>query len=345
MKELLQEMAILLGFSNELELLDFCRRERLHPAAPGVTLSPTREAYLMWLEQYQKRTVTSIEIQPPNCPSALLNWTTMLGLFQRLSPQQQEWIRHFPVSPAQWQAPGVDVVDAHCHLDMLAQRWRTSPGEALRRCIEQAPEPRMNLLAIVSNCCFPKEWCQAPRVSGELGVRVALTFGVHPRVAVGWEDRNSLQQRVESQECVAVGECGLDYIRPGRQQQRRVFRGQIRLAKSTGKPWYCIYGVRREVTMKSTWKLLGCFWRRDYHADIPFIFIVMWPAGGSTLHGSVASAMSSWGSVPKQPKLLTLRSWHGAFHSRGSAWRVMRLISIHFRAGSIRLSCCITRQD
>ena len=87
MKELLQEMAILLGFSNELELLDFCRRERLHPAAPGMTLSPTREAYLMWLEQYQKRTVTSIEIQPPNCPSALLNWTTMLGLFQRLCPQ------------------------------------------------------------------------------------------------------------------------------------------------------------------------------------------------------------------------------------------------------------------
>ena len=236
MKELLQEMAILLGFSNELELLDFCRRERLPPAAPGVTLSPTREAYLMWLEQYQKRTVTSIEIQPPNCPSALLNWTTVLGLFQRLSPQQQEWIRHFPVSPAQWQAPGVDVVDAHCHLDMLAQRWHTSPGEALRRCIEQAPEPRMNLLAIVSNCCFPKEWCHAPRVSVELGVRVALTFGVHPRVAVGWEDWNSLQQRVESQECVAVGECGLDYIRPGRQQQRRVFRGQIRLAKSTGKP-------------------------------------------------------------------------------------------------------------
>ena len=121
--------------------------------------------------------------------------------------------------------------------------------------------------------------------------------------------------------------------------------GRFDSPNQQGSPWYCTYGVRREVTMKSTWKLLVCFWRRDYHADIPFIFIVMWPAGGSTLHGSVASAMSSWGSVPKQPKLLTLRSWHEAFHSRGSAWRVMRLVSVHFRAGSIRLSCCITRQD
>ena len=238
MKELLQEMAILLGFSNELELLDFCRWERLHPAAPGVTLSPTREAYLMWLEQYQKRKVTSIEIQPPNCPSALLNRTAMLGLFQRLSPQQQEWIRQFPVSPAQWQAQGVDVVDAHCHLDMLAQRRHTSPGEALRRCIEQAPEPRMNLLAIVSNCCFPKEWCHAREflwswesewrsLSG--CILMWLWVGKIGTVfSRGWKARNAWLWE-------NVGEC-LDYICPGRQQQRRVFPGQIRLAKSTGKP-------------------------------------------------------------------------------------------------------------
>ena len=106
------------------------------------------------------------------------------------------------------------------------------------------------------------EWCHAPRVSVDLGFRVALTFGMHPHVAVGWEDWSSLQQRMYSQKCVAVGECGLDYIHPRRQQQRRVFQGRFDSPKQWGSLWHCTYGARREVMMKPTWKPLACFWRR-----------------------------------------------------------------------------------
>ena len=41
---------------------------------------------------------------------------------------------------------------------------------------------------------------------------------------------------VKSPECVAVGECGLDYTRPYPALQRTVFRRQIHLAKRTQKP-------------------------------------------------------------------------------------------------------------
>ena len=55
---------------------------------------------------------------------------------------------------------------------------------------------------------------QIPKVSPAVGVWVALTFGVHPRVVgnqVDWEQLNTL---VKSPNCVGVGECGLDYTRP-----------------------------------------------------------------------------------------------------------------------------------
>ena len=74
------------------------------------------------------------------------------------------------------------VTEGHCHLDLLADRWRVTCQQALQQVIEQAPNPRMLLQAVVSNYCFPKSWRNPSRVSAELGVRVALTFGVHPKV-------------------------------------------------------------------------------------------------------------------------------------------------------------------
>ena len=75
-----------------------------------------------------------------------------------------------------------------------------------------------------------------PRVSAELGVRVAQTFGVHPKVMdvpINWEEMDTL---FWSAECVGIGECGLDRTRPHPEQQRQVFRRQVLAAKLTGKP-------------------------------------------------------------------------------------------------------------
>ena len=178
--------------------------------------------------------------------------------------------------------------------------------------MEQAPEPMMNVLAIVSNCCFPREWCHALRVSVDLGVRMVLTFGVHPPVSVDWGDWNGLQQMVSSQECMAVGECSLEHIRPGRQQQRKVFQGHIRLAKSSRKPLVLhLRGLMRgdnEVYMEALGLLLeeGLPWRQSIYLHC---YMTNWRAR-SILLGSAASSMSFLGSAPRRPRCLTLKSWH-----------------------------------
>ena len=74
------------------------------------------------------------------------------------------------------------VIDGHCHLDMFAWEWKTSAEGAIQRTLQQALDRRMRLHAVVSNCCFPQFRRQIPQVSPAVGVRVALTFGVHPHV-------------------------------------------------------------------------------------------------------------------------------------------------------------------
>ena len=213
-----------------------------------------------------------------------------------------------------------------------------------RRCIEQAPEARMNLLAIVSNFCFPREWCHAPRVFVELGVRVALTFGVHPRVVVGWEYWSSLQQRVYNQKCMAVGECSLDYIRQGHQQQRRVFRGQIRLTKSTGKPLVLHLPGKKGGDDEAYMETLGLLLEEGLSRRNPIYlhcYVVSWwvySAWISCLSNVILGFSAKTTQISDFEKLV-------AILSSGSAWRVTRLISVHFLAGSMHHFCYITRQD
>ena len=153
---LLEELGKILGFSSGDGLFQFCVRQGLYPQEKGVQLSPTREVYLLWLEAYHQRKASAVIIQPLSCLSALLNWSTMLQLLARMPEEQRRRIRDFPVHNAVWSSPQVPVTDGHCHLDLLADRWRVTCQQALQQVIEQAPHPRMLLQAVVSNCCFPK---------------------------------------------------------------------------------------------------------------------------------------------------------------------------------------------
>ena len=202
-----------------------------------MVLSPTREVYLLWLEAYHQRKANAVIIQPLSCLSAILNWNTMLQLLLRmLEEEQRHRIRDFPLQEAIWSSPQVPVTDGHCHLDLLANCWKVTCEQAFQRVLDQAPDPRMLLQAVISNCCFPRSWQDPPRVSAELGVQVALTFGVHPKVVdvhVNWEEMDRL---VWSAECVGIGECGMDKTRLHLAKQQEVFKRQILAAKLTGKP-------------------------------------------------------------------------------------------------------------
>ena len=80
------------------------------------------------------------------------------------------------------------------------------------------------------------------------GARVWACAGVHPASALTWQEETSSRELVRllaNPLCVAVGECGLDYVYddahaqyPGatRSRQAEVFEQQLEIAVQTGKP-------------------------------------------------------------------------------------------------------------
>ncbi len=82
---------------------------------------------------------------------------------------------------------------------------------------------------------------------------LSATAGIHPHDAARATaaDLRELEALCREPECVAVGECGLDYHydRSPREVQREVFAAQARLAKSLRKP--LVVHTRRSVTSRS----------------------------------------------------------------------------------------------
>ncbi len=70
--------------------------------------------------------------------------------------------------------------------------------------------------------------------------RLYSTAGMHPHHASGYDDAsdNRIRELAKEAECVAVGECGLDYFRnfSPRDDQLRAFRAQLDIAVETGLP-------------------------------------------------------------------------------------------------------------
>ncbi|MCL2012705.1 MAG: TatD family hydrolase [Cystobacterineae bacterium] len=128
------------------------------------------------------------------------------------------------------------LIDAHCHLDVLAKgSW-----EAAKAILERAKEAGvMRIIAI-------GQW----RGEGDFGQTLALlerfpevlfaTMGIHPHEAgrVLAEDWKQWERLCAQAEVCAVGETGLDYFYKHSEpaQQREAFRKHCRVAKCWGKP-------------------------------------------------------------------------------------------------------------
>jgi len=82
--------------------------------------------------------------------------------------------------------------------------------------------------------------CREALAAAERFPQVLAAIGRHPNEATGFDDAGlaELQALAAHERCVAIGETGLDYFRDyaPREDQLRAFRGQIELARETGKP-------------------------------------------------------------------------------------------------------------
>lgn len=123
------------------------------------------------------------------------------------------------------------LVDSHCHLDV--SDFETDLAETLDR----ARNAGVN--AFIVPAIAAGRW---PHLA-ELATRHAdlhPAYGLHPMFLAEHTDSHlaALPDWLARAECVAVGECGLDYFVPGLDPDRQetVFIEHIRLAAALGKP-------------------------------------------------------------------------------------------------------------
>ena len=137
------------------------------------------------------------------------------------------------------------LIDSHAHLDF------SDYGSDLAETLSRARDAGLVHIVVIG------QWREAGELqpgsrSGMAGALDAIelarrdrsflsaTAGIHPHDAVRAtdEDLRELEEICRGSDCVAVGECGLDYHydRSPREVQREIFASQVRLAKSLRKP-------------------------------------------------------------------------------------------------------------
>lgn len=128
------------------------------------------------------------------------------------------------------------LIDSHAHLDF-------PDFEDLDATVQRAREAGLVHVVVIG------QWREGPGIEGaaeaaRLAARdrgfFSATAGIHPHDArhATESDFVRLEEICAAPDCVAVGECGLDYHydRSPRAVQREVFVRQLRLARKLGKP-------------------------------------------------------------------------------------------------------------
>jgi TatD DNase family protein len=122
------------------------------------------------------------------------------------------------------------IIDTHCHLD--DNRYRDDIDKVVQRAKDNGVE------RFIIPGADPKSLKRAVELSQKYQ-EIYFAVGVHPYDAKHY-DRKALEEFIEHDKCVAVGECGLDYYRlpntkdkieEEKQLQKAVFIDQVELSK------------------------------------------------------------------------------------------------------------------
>lgn len=140
-----------------------------------------------------------------------------------------------PPSPEPLTTP---ILDAHTHLDAMAQRAGVEPDDAFVAA-EMAAARAVGVTAAITvgDTVESSRWCVA---AAEAHPDVYAAVAVHPTEVTGLADADyaALEALAASGRVVAIGETGLDYYwdRTAPELQQEHFRRHIDLAKRTGLP-------------------------------------------------------------------------------------------------------------
>ncbi|MDR1665457.1 MAG: TatD family hydrolase [Puniceicoccales bacterium] len=126
------------------------------------------------------------------------------------------------------------LMDAHCHLDVFAERGTLADVLAEAR--------RNSVTAYVATGTNPEDWVLYQNLAQTHG-DIFYTLGLHP-LNVGPNyvaDLEVLEKMITAQKPVAVGEIGLDFHRipeesPQGQRQKAAFEAQLQIARAVDLP-------------------------------------------------------------------------------------------------------------
>lgn len=123
-------------------------------------------------------------------------------------------------------------------IDIGANLAHDSFDEDLDAVLARAAEAGVNQIVVTGSSHDSN--ARASELAREYPGRLYATAGLHPHHATHFDAQLEAQIRALAghPECVAVGECGLDYFRnfSPREAQLEAFRAQLRIAADTGRP-------------------------------------------------------------------------------------------------------------
>ena len=130
----------------------------------------------------------------------------------------------------------MQLIDAHCHLDMLAK----DSVELARAIIERAQAAGLMRVAAIGQWRGEGDFGQTLSLLEQFPEVLIATMGIHPHEAsrVPQRDWGKWEELCQQEEVSAIGETGLDYFykHSAPAQQREAFQKHCRLAKRLKKP-------------------------------------------------------------------------------------------------------------
>jgi TatD DNase family protein len=130
----------------------------------------------------------------------------------------------------------MQLIDAHCHLDVLAK----GSLELAKAILERAQEAGLVRVVAIGQWRREGDFGETLSLVEQFPEALIATMGIHPHEAgrVSEEDWREWERLCALEEVHAVGETGLDYFYKHSEpaQQRVAFQRHCRLAKRLGKP-------------------------------------------------------------------------------------------------------------
>ena len=201
-----------LEFTSLQELLKLIVKNELHTKVRN--FHPEEQVALHKLaECFKLETPETVVANPPNCTVAVLHWETLSNLLSKLSCRiTDDFTKFEPNISTKLEAPNKqNIIDTHAHLDMLLSRKNLAE-------YEQSIISESNVTGIVASFVYPEHW--PDYISIQLDKRIKSSFGIHPHLLKNYRQLRSytweLEQMVESESCIALGEIGLDFMNTSR---------------------------------------------------------------------------------------------------------------------------------